>query len=1230
MYRLLHIIIILLFVMQPAYVLANEDIKVSEYVEENLTNEIEELDGDGTGIIIEGHEEENEIDDLLRDNEKDLIIKNEGIEEENQIIQIESDNTNKSQNTNYVNEKLNDGEITIQQTNVKSPTLWYEEAMNENSASKRVDIFIEAFEHYPNNEMIINGLESSVRNLLNWASNRHIKGEFETAIDRYDKIISINGIKQDLIDEAIWKKSYAENKQLYPNADELYELAMSITTVSGRLDAFINAYNEVFPKNDRLKEGIHTSAQNLLDWAIQKHNQGDFLTAINRYEKILNAPTLLNSTRTIAQVRLEEAKEEKRPADIIYQEAKNETILSKQLELFLEGYNSYNNDTRFISGVETSSKSLFDWAKKQHQNGNYTTAIDRYNRILNISIISQELRESVTLHLEYANINQKTPTIETILNHAKKENRASYKLSLYIEGYRLYPDADTIIKGIHESAEALLRWSINKHHSGDFENAIDRYRFILSAPTLPDKIKNETNKKLAEAEMGKRPADVIYDFIKKETTASGQFDLYNEGYKFYPNDKRFIQGLALSAEKLLKLSIRYHSLEDFDNALSRYEKLLSSEGVPNNIKSKAEILKKYSNESIYPSIPFYLTEVANEITASGKLKISLEAYLLYENDEKVINSVLENAHILLNWATQRHQNGEFEIALDRYNIILELPVMEERLKREVETKRKFALNNNKIPTADALLEEANNENRASYKFNIFVEGMILYSNDERFVKGVIDSSQSLLNLAKRYHEDKRFSDAVSRYETVLSALGLPEKIRLEAEYRKKYAEKNIQIPSLDEILYDAKNESTLSRKFNKYLEGYILYPTDKDIINKLIFISYDLYNYTYNLHAKKNYTAAISRYEILLNSPGVPDYIKEFANVNLKNAKLNKPPVSEVVNYINYNINLMDALDKQMKTSPQTDKSQYAWVHKSYIDSNHRVTVSELNVRTQPSTVNSKENYVIGTLSKGTKVDIVGEHGDWYAIKYNNGRHWIHAIENDVLYYLNPNNFVNNSIQIFQFLDLSKPSGATKYDLNKYLKGKGSLEGQGEAFINAARLYGVNDIYLISHALLETGNGTSDLATGKIKVGEIDKNKKYVVVLPGNKIYIVNNGITSRNDNFKLNGIILKPIYNMFGIGAVDSNPLILGAVRAYKEGWFKPENGIIGGAAFIGNNYIYAGQNTLYKMRWNPYAMDNLGYATHQYATDIGWASKQVNRIYTIYNEVGLTVPILEIPVYK
>ena len=97
----------------------------------------------------------------------------------------------------------------------------------------------------------------------------------------------------------------------------------------------------------------------------------------------------------------------------------------------------------------------------------------------------------------------------------------------------------------------------------------------------------------------------------------------------------------------------------------------------------------------------------------------------------------------------------------------------------------------------------------------------------------------------------------------------------------------------------------------------------------------------------------------------------------------------------------------------------------------------------------------------------------------------------------------------------------------------------------------------------------------------------------------------------------------MYGIGAVDSCPVDCGAKYAFDKGWFTPEDAIIGGAAFI-NSYIDRGQDTLYKMRWNPISPGH-----PQYATDVAWATKQTTNISRIYGLLDHYVLIYDIPRY-
>ncbi|MCO4326165.1 glucosaminidase domain-containing protein [Staphylococcus agnetis] len=184
---------------------------------------------------------------------------------------------------------------------------------------------------------------------------------------------------------------------------------------------------------------------------------------------------------------------------------------------------------------------------------------------------------------------------------------------------------------------------------------------------------------------------------------------------------------------------------------------------------------------------------------------------------------------------------------------------------------------------------------------------------------------------------------------------------------------------------------------------------------------------------------------------------------------------------------------------------------------------------------------------------------------------WGAASRSETSKYMNPNTIWKSSTQRYQMLNLGKYQGISVDKLNVILKGNGTLSGEGKAFAEGCKKYNINEIYLIAHALLESGNGRSYFASGSAGV------------------------------------------YNYFGIGAFDNNPN--NAIPfARSRGWTSPAKAIIGGAKFVRQDYINKGQNTLYRMRWNP-----KNPATHQYATAIEWCEHQASNISTFYKRIGL-----------
>nr|WP_300005691.1 SH3 domain-containing protein [Tissierella sp.] len=254
------------------------------------------------------------------------------------------------------------------------------------------------------------------------------------------------------------------------------------------------------------------------------------------------------------------------------------------------------------------------------------------------------------------------------------------------------------------------------------------------------------------------------------------------------------------------------------------------------------------------------------------------------------------------------------------------------------------------------------------------------------------------------------------------------------------------------------------------------------------------------------------------------------------------------------------------------------WVSGSYLsfketdkgEANHlislEITASGLSVRQAPNATSP----ILTTVNSGSVYVVLETRGNWYQINAGGKVGWVSdefiKLINDV------------PREMYQFMVLSGQSGVSPAVMNKELRGMGILEGKGAAFIDGSKKYNVNELYLMAHAFLETGKGTSRLAKG-ILVDKVD-------------------------------GKAVEPriVYNMYGIGAIDSNPIQGGTERAYKEGWFTPELAITEGANWISKNYInnqtYK-QDTLYKMKFNP-----VKPGTHQYATDIAWPVKQTRQI--------------------
>ncbi len=205
---------------------------------------------------------------------------------------------------------------------------------------------------------------------------------------------------------------------------------------------------------------------------------------------------------------------------------------------------------------------------------------------------------------------------------------------------------------------------------------------------------------------------------------------------------------------------------------------------------------------------------------------------------------------------------------------------------------------------------------------------------------------------------------------------------------------------------------------------------------------------------------------------------------------------------------------------------------------------------------------------------------------YEDGK-YVAATKEQIEYYVDPRNFLNEK-SIFMFEN-------QQYTGDDVYSSKGVLSVWNDSTVannimEAAKSTGLSPYFIVARAALESGRGTSALASGTVS---------------GYEGY-----------------------YNYFGIGAVDSNPLIGGASYAKQSNWNTKRKAMIEGSAWMKDQYVACMQNTIYFFKYS--FVPNRSW--HQYMTDIAAPSKDALNYYNAHNAGGTLNSEIEfiIPVFS
>lgn len=270
------------------------------------------------------------------------------------------------------------------------------------------------------------------------------------------------------------------------------------------------------------------------------------------------------------------------------------------------------------------------------------------------------------------------------------------------------------------------------------------------------------------------------------------------------------------------------------------------------------------------------------------------------------------------------------------------------------------------------------------------------------------------------------------------------------------------------------------------------------------------------------------------------------------------------------------------------------------------------------------KNLITNSKALGWKSFETGAY-NWSTDKFVpfDGSTWVTASKAAVEYYMDPRNFLTTD-GIFQFEYLAyEPQyqtidgvesilnntilGDTKYTYTDASGMKQTIT-YGETFLSAAEYSNVNPFHLATRVKQEvvTSKGLSSSATGSFS---------------GYFGY-----------------------YNFYNIGATHStavNGAIMNGLKFAKTGngmsaankttfmipWNNPYNAIVGGAKYIGNNYINRGQNTVYLQKFN---LSSYSTFKHQYMANVEAAKAEAQKTYAAYRNFVEIPVVFYIPIFR
>lgn len=642
--------------------------------------------------------------------------------------------------------------------------------------------------------------------------------------------------QEELMEEKEVESISIQSEEI-PSSDVLYNEAMytKFATVAWNLAL---QFKEIYPNDTRVEQVINEAANRQLILGKNNHRNQKFDLAILYYQRILTEEVVDSVIQLQTEVLLNIAmsNEKIKTADELYNEAMYATFATEAWDAAQLFKVIYPYDSRLRGAMNKAADRQLTLGKNNHLKREFYLALEYYERLLYEELIDKEIKSKASNYQGLAVNGLGLQDSDELYSDAINATYASEAWEIAQQLKRQFPDDARVSTVVNKAANRLAILGKNNHQSGNYALALSYYDKILSDELVKPNLFYEIDAYRKQAKNNEKlaTADELYHESRYARLASDAWDAAQKLKNIYQEDTRISNAINRAANRLAVLGVNNHRSNEFKLALEYYAKILSEELVDKKLVEDISVYQKQAqnNEKLVTADELY-NEAMYASLASDAWDAAQNLKTNFPNDNRIIMSLNRAGNRLLILGKNHHSEGNFDLAIDYYTMILSEGRLNTDLLSQTSIFLEYAENNEVFKTADELYNEARYATFASDAWNAAISLKLQYPSDSRIQGAITHASERIFILGINNHKNEDFNSANSYYERLVGESLTPIGIQIVAEDFLSLSKQGNKLRSASEYRDLSTNAGYASDAWNYALKGLAIAPNNSNLLKAL-------------------------------------------------------------------------------------------------------------------------------------------------------------------------------------------------------------------------------------------------------------------------------------------------------------------------------------------------------------------------------------------------------------